>query len=362
MLIDHGADVNCDSVSGFGTPLMAVCLPYSKYLEDADKLIQYLLKLGADVNAKSAYVGSPLAAAALSSRPNIVRVLIVKGARHDIKDYMKRRPIHFAALNGEGNFWIIQRAGGKVEAIDILGRSVLHYAAQGGRLRVIKRIFDLLPDLDVDIRDIDGWTPLCWAARGTTSWVPEDRASESTDPIGVVQYLLERGADRSVKCKIGDEVWKPLQLAHYTGAPDEVVALLEQERETDLQSDDAGKTTDDLNDLSKQKGKEIRGNFQQCRGCCDYVLCTKCWPHRDLVRRFTPPHKFEIIDSNSDHPRRCYIPDEVSDHDVHTVLSNALDSDEDDYDDVEDMMSMTDDKADEASDASESTVKPIKKA
>ncbi|KAI1424128.1 ankyrin repeat-containing domain protein [Xylaria sp. FL1777] len=259
MLIDHEADVNCDSVSGFGTPLMAVCLPYSDHLEDTDKLTQHLLELGVDINAKSRYIGSPLAAAALSSRPSIVRALLDKGALYDVEDDLKRKPIHFAALNGEENFRIIEELGGKVGEVDVLNRSILHYAAQGGRLRVIKRIFELLPELDVDTRDIDGWTALCWVARGTTSWVSEDRASEATDPVGVVRYLLDRGADRSVKCKIGDEIWTPLQVASYSGAPDEIIALLKQGPEPELQGNDPSEVTEDINGLNQQKGKVIEG-------------------------------------------------------------------------------------------------------
>ncbi|KAI0965445.1 ankyrin repeat-containing domain protein [Xylaria arbuscula] len=357
MLIDHGADVNCDSVSGFGTPLMAVCLPYSKYLEDTDKLTQHLLELGVDVNAKSRYVGSPLAAAALSSRPNIVRALLDKGAVYDREDDLKRKPIHFAAINGEENFRIIEELGGNVAEVDILSRSVLHYAAQGGRLRVIKRIFELLPELDINIRDIDGWTPLCWVARGTTSWVSEDRASEPTDPVGVVQYLLERGADRSVKCKIGDGVWTPLQLAYYTGAPDEVITLLKQESETGLQSDDASKIADDMNDLSKQKGKviegvtcdaclwEIRGIYHQCKVCCDFALCPKCWSHRDLVHVFESPHEFEVIDPNSDNNSRTS--KEEPENSSQSVLSDSLASDGKDHDNDEDKTSMKAARADE---------------
>ncbi|KAI1270889.1 ankyrin repeat-containing domain protein [Xylaria sp. FL0933] len=332
MLIEHGADVNCDSVSGFGTPLMAVCLPYSMYLEDTDRLTQHLLDLGVDVNAKSRYVGSPLAAAALSSRPSIVRALLDKGAVSDREDDLKRKPIHLAAINGEGNFRIIEELSGKLTDVDVLGRSVLHYAAQAGRLRVVKRIFELLPELEVDTRDIDGWTPLCWVARGTTNWVSEDRASEPTDPVGVVRYLLERGAYVSVQCKIGDEVWSPLQLACYTGAPDEIVALLKQRLGPESQTNEGGEASETANDLNQQKGNvmegvtcdaclwEIRGIYQECKVCWDYALCPKCWHHRDLVHVFEPRHDFELIDLEADNA--SFMSEEGVDH-VLVTRSNS---------------------------------------
>lgn len=274
MLIEHGADINRDSVSGHGTPLMAVCLPYSKHLEGTDKLIHHLLDLSVDINVKSRYVGSPLAAAALACRPDIVRVLLDRGAACDGEDELRRKPIHFAALNGDENFKIIQeKVGGDFAAVDVLRRSILHYAAQGGRLRVIQRIFELSPDLDIDTRDIDGWTPLCWVARGTTSWLSEDRASEPTDPVGVVRYLLDRGADRSVSCKVGAKDWTPLQIAEYTGALDEIIALLEDGQESVLLRGDVGDTIRDAGgEVNRPKGVAIEG-----------VTCDAClWVGLDL--------------------------------------------------------------------------------
>ncbi|KAI1361318.1 ankyrin repeat-containing domain protein [Xylaria arbuscula] len=314
MLIEHGADINRDSVSGHGTPLMAVCLPYSKHLKDTDKLIHYLLDLGADVNTKSRYVGSPLAAAALACRPEIVRVLLERGAEYDGKDGLRRKPIHFAALNGEKNFKIIEeKVGGDLVELDVLGRTALHYAAQGGRLQTVQRIFETLPDTNVNTRDIDGWTPLCWVARGTTSWLSEDRASEPTDPVGVVRYLLDRGADRSVSCKIGDKDWTALQIAEYTGSPDDVIALLKDEQESELPKSEGGETTRDTDDVKRPKGLaiegvtcdaclwEIRGIYHMCKVCCDFALCEKCWVHRDIAHFFEMAHDFELVDEEAEY-------------------------------------------------------------
>ncbi|KAI3325913.1 ankyrin repeat-containing domain protein [Xylariaceae sp. AK1471] len=341
MLIDYGADVNCDSASGFGTPLMAVCLPCSDYKEETEKLIQYLLELDADVNAKCRYVGSPLGAAALACPPHIVRTLLDKGASYDIEDDLKRNPIHFAAMNGEDNFRIIEEVGGKPTEVDILGRHALHYAAQGGRLQVVKRIFELLPELDVDTRDIDGWTALCWVARGTTSWVMEHRASEPTDPVNVVRYLLERGADRSVECKIGDKIWSPLQVACYTGAPDEVIALLKyglKPENPDLQSKGASGIAERTGDPSQQKGKvnkdvicdacfwEIRGFFYECKVCYNWALCTKCYPHRDLVHVFKSPHDFAMEGLESSDSRRASMDASGDDDDASGMTSSSSSS------------------------------------
>ncbi|KAI8633880.1 ankyrin repeat-containing domain protein [Xylariaceae sp. FL1651] len=319
MLIDYGADLNCDSVSGYGTPLMAVCLPYADHEEDTDKLTMYLLELDVDVNAKSRYVGSPLAAAALSSRPTVVRALLNKGAAYDVEDSMKRKAIHFAAINGEENFRIIEEAAGKISEVDILGRHVLHYASQGGRLKVVKRIFDILPDLNVDMRDIDGWTALCWVARGTTCWISEDRASEPTDPVGVVKFLLEQGADRFVHCKIGDKTWSPLQIAYYTGASDEVINLLKSglESERGTQAKDAGNAEDGTNVSDQRKARvfeattcdgclwEIRGTHYWCKVCWDYALCPKCYPYRDLFHVFKSAHHYESAGPEFDEDSRA---------------------------------------------------------
>ncbi|KAI1123725.1 ankyrin repeat-containing domain protein [Nemania abortiva] len=259
LLIDYGADVNCDSASGYGTPLMAACLPFSHSDEDTEKLVQHLLELDVDLNITSRYVGSPLAAAAWSSRPDIVRTLLNRGAAYDVGDILDRKPIHFAAMNGEANFRIIEEAGAKLTEVDILDRSVLHYAAQGGRLQVIRQIFELLPEVDINTRDIDGWTPLCWAAWRSTALVMENRASEPTDLIGVVRYLLERGADRFVECKIGDDIWTPFRIFSYMGAPEEVTTLLRPRVELDLDTDD---TTENTDDQSPHKGKVLKETWK----------------------------------------------------------------------------------------------------
>ncbi|KAJ8131804.1 hypothetical protein O1611_g1820 [Lasiodiplodia mahajangana] len=254
ILIDYGADVNCNPVSGYGTPLMAVLLPSSKNLGGHDELTQHLLELGADININSQYVGSPLAAAAWSSHPEIVRDLLNRGAVHDVEDSLKRKPIHFAAMNGEPNFRIIQEAGAELMETDVLGRSVLHYAAQGGRLQVIRRIFELSPGLDVDTRDIDGWTPLCWVARVSSRLIMEGRSSEPTDMIGVVRHLLGRGADPFVECRIGDEIWTPFRIFCHAGAPEEVTTLLRPRNEADQNTNT---TTEATGDPSQQEGKLI---------------------------------------------------------------------------------------------------------
>ncbi|KAI0536108.1 ankyrin repeat-containing domain protein [Xylaria digitata] len=283
MLVEHGADVNCDSVSGFGTPLMAACLPYSGYGEDTDKLALYLLGLGVDVNARSHYVGSPLAAAALSARAGIVRALLDKGARCDIKDDLGRKAIHFAALNGEENFRLIEGVDPEVSEVDILGRSVLHYAAQGGRVRVTQRLVEGFPALDIDARDVDGWTALCWAARGSKSWVSEDRASEPTDAVGVIRFLVSRGADCSVECRIGDEIWTPIRIAEYAGAADEVIALL---KPGPGPRDDAAGITGDLTE--RRRGKVIKG--VTCDACL-WVRNPRHLPHVQGLPRLRPMHE-----------------------------------------------------------------------
>ncbi|GAW21040.1 hypothetical protein ANO14919_105530 [Xylariales sp. No.14919] len=104
-------------------------------------------------------------------------------------------PLVWNAFNDDHNFRIIKETGA-VATTDVLSRSVLHYSTQGGHLRAVRRIFKLFLELDVDTGDVDGWTSLCWAAKGATGWVSEDRASEPTDPVGVIRYLPERGDDR----------------------------------------------------------------------------------------------------------------------------------------------------------------------
>ena len=106
------------------------------------------LDAGADINAQDALGATPLNAAALGGQYEISRLLLERGADHDIATHETRRtPLHTAALH----------------AASEVCRALLEHGAS------------------VNARDVDGYTPLWWAIVG-----------RDVETIGT---LLDGGAD-----------------------------------------------------------------------------------------------------------------------------------------------------------------------
>lgn len=75
LLLDRGADVNVDG-GEYGTALIAACTRWSK---DAE-LVRLLLDHDADINAEGGKYGTALAAACKAGRPDLVSLLLERGA------------------------------------------------------------------------------------------------------------------------------------------------------------------------------------------------------------------------------------------------------------------------------------------
>lgn len=230
LLVENGADVNKSSVGLRGTPLIATCLRVYTQEEsegkNAEELIHYLLGKGADINGTHSRWGCVFGVASMFMKPEIVNLLLEKGASIHTQDFCGRLPIHLAAIHGGKNLDIVIEAGGDVTAKDKLGRTALHYACQAGRSSTVKKLLDLMGQERANEPDIDGWTPLCWAVRGTGNMIKEWDAGEAANEIETVKILIERGANRSVRCHIRGELWSPLRIANYRGADDSVISLL----------------------------------------------------------------------------------------------------------------------------------------
>ncbi|RFU77308.1 ankyrin 1 [Trichoderma arundinaceum] len=297
-LVENGANVNQVVSSGLaGTPLQAACLQYATgEYRIVDKMVDYLITHDADVTVEGGFVGTALHAASYSTTPNTIKTLLDKGAIIDAKDSMGRMPIHAAAFHGIDNFEAILEAGGDISARDNVGRTALHWAAQPGRFQVVEKIISLLPNKEaIDAPDIDGWTPLCWAARGTSGWLAQDHAGEPQEQLKVIKLLLENGANRSVRASVDEQKWTPLKIARFSDQSEEVIELLKHGLVSEDEKDKEEKHTEEESEEDKsKKGNhrtatcdscrcDIYGFGYHCNDCLDFDICWKCHVHKELV-------------------------------------------------------------------------------
>jgi len=235
ILVAADADVNLIDPL-VGTPLQSACrCQKSNYeKETQESIIRYLIsEAKANITAFGGLYGCVLNAACGRSTPEMVKLILEKGAKIDVKDGMGRVAIHFAVARSMENFQLILDAGGDVEVKDKMGRTALHWAAIGGMVDIVARVISLSRGL-VDQADNDGWTPLLWAARGCDTSQKMARSSEQGE---IIKVLLDRGADPCIRVKGLDREWSPVKVARYHGIDDAILQLLMEKAKDKLGED-----------------------------------------------------------------------------------------------------------------------------
>ncbi|GAB1312076.1 hypothetical protein MFIFM68171_02286 [Madurella fahalii] len=142
-----------------------------------------------------AIIGAPLHLARLKSTPETIEMLIRYGAALDSTDHGGRTPLYFAFYRTLEHVRLLLAgpdSGTGLNAVDSLGRSVLHSAVLSGRLDLVRFVLEKRPEL-VDPEDIHGWTPLLWALRVMGLW-----GSETCERADILHELLGRGARRLI--------------------------------------------------------------------------------------------------------------------------------------------------------------------
>lgn len=161
--LDLGANVNAKNSFAM-TPLHKACLLEA----DAYEMTHMLLMYGADPNVRDEKGKFLLHHAAENGQEKIVKLLIEHRAWQDVvEDSKQMTPIHLAALNGYGGVVKHLLHAGNLNALDRKGHSLLHL--------------------------------LC---------------KSKTDPIDMVEYLLEAGVDANIPNKKGK---LPLHIAAKSG-------------------------------------------------------------------------------------------------------------------------------------------------
>lgn len=123
LLLNHGADIEAITETGL-TPLSQAAI-WARH-----DVVNLLLDHGADIETEQA----PLALAATKGYTRLVELLLRRGANIERKDSDGRTPLALAAFSGESTVaGILLSKGAKIDSQDLDGRTPLALAAMGGK-------------------------------------------------------------------------------------------------------------------------------------------------------------------------------------------------------------------------------------
>jgi ankyrin repeat protein len=182
-LLEAGADANEAGGRPNAPPLFAAVT--RSYFEITRLLLDW--KAEVNVHNRSHRGRTPLHEAAKGS-PEIIALLVDRGASLEAKDDMGSTPLHYAATNPEKAVAaILVTHGADLAVLNKYGWSPFHEACLGGTVDVVEVL--LAAGADVRIPDKDGCTPLHLAARNSCP--------------GLIDLLLKAGAELNIKDPFG---------------------------------------------------------------------------------------------------------------------------------------------------------------
>jgi ankyrin repeat protein len=200
LLLDHGADIDVKSRLG-KTPLLVAAS-----MNDNAETVRMLLDKGAAINLADNTGVTPLIAAASVDDASVVKLLLARGAAINANASIGQASTALMAAAYGGNLELVKlllSRGAESDAIsaDSAGTvrngpvqagnlTALHSAVSSGNADVVRMLLD--SGVKVDAPDVRGMTPLMFA-------VSTDRPS-----VPIVRLLLQKGADASLRSKIGE--------------------------------------------------------------------------------------------------------------------------------------------------------------
>ncbi len=193
-------------------------------------VIKYLIKKGADVDAKENKDGwTPLFAAAKKNPyPSVIRCLIKNGAKVNAKDQNGLTPLHLAAQSNP-NVKVVQcllKNGADVNSVNVIGCTPLHGVSMERSNNEMVHLL-IKNGADVNIKDYNGNTPF------------HSAVGKNSNP-DLIRFYIKNGADVNITNSIGKS---PLHFAAANCPDVEVIRCLIANDADANKLDDEGRTS-----------------------------------------------------------------------------------------------------------------------
>ena len=286
-LLAHGADPNACNTIGMSALMIAAG---TGDLE----IVKALIAAGAELNPNTPF-GTPLTFAAYQSKPEIMHLLLEKGANISSGRPDHISPLMLAARAGEPE--VIRELLAKkadLTTTDSHGSTALSYAARAGKLEAARTL--LAAGAKVEVADLDGWTPLMHAAvnghaematlllaKGANPRAKDKQgrtalllAAAYGDHATVTRALLARGAEVEAKDAKGRTA---LALAERRGYAETAKALREKGARAVLPVSTPGRTPRQAAEASLRQVEHGMQIFAKRTGC---ISC-----HHEGIARMT---------------------------------------------------------------------------
>lgn len=188
-IMKYGPDINHENNYG-NTPLHYICgstikgtnlSDHKKYTNDRLKILEDLIKLGADIDKISSYDSTtPLMFAMYTKNYEAFNILLNLGANlyYDISGGLS--PLHIACRNSDLDmFHRLIEHGVSINNATSNGNNALHYASSVGCTNIVNKL--ILLGVDIDICDNENRSALYFACRNRE--------------MDTVKYLVDSGAN-----------------------------------------------------------------------------------------------------------------------------------------------------------------------
>ena len=246
--------------------------------EKSESKIDYLIKLGADIEAEDQYKRTPLNIAAKAGNLEVARCLIDRGAQIETKTKLGWTPLHTAVISNKFDIvkFLIDN-GAQIEAQNFFLQTPLHVATFYNRYNVANLL--IKKGAKLDARDKNGNTPLHLHAR-----------SKKVSSLNMVKLFVQHGVFLDAT---NDNNETPIYLANREGHKEIAKYLLEKKREADNSNPEIVSTNAPCIICMEQRGGlyvlNPCGHTSLCELCCNNLVeqqHAKCPTCRKPVKHY----------------------------------------------------------------------------